>query len=445
MPSSRPPPILQRASLLPSIQSITASISEALPLASSSKHKRRMSDDNEKPRRELRLESPEPMMSMDDPTMVVPGLSDDEDSPTRMSEGLLTPPQLPLGYGRSEPILVSGAEHGNGDGLDRRMGYQNASPAMSPMLHPTLSSKPKLMTSHLMRQNSAPTTPKGHPIVEEGYFTSALKQIYPISKPSRYSGATSWYARIPRRYRPVLLAALCIMTFSLIWITHDSHDLMPAYPIEEELAVRHVEPTHEQHAHLFQPEVLPMIDLSPEDEYAALIGFITSSTANSLPPVDPTETLDPSIILDFDPTSPNAKQDLQFLHDEINSLYPIVLFGQMRDPWHREVRAILAEYKITPAPLLVDVDQRRDHTVFSAILARLFGTDELPLLVLNGVSIGSYHKVLELREAGTLKARLEANNSVSVRNAKKKKKGVKERERLENERILAPKPVVDGE
>lgn len=134
-----------------------------------------MSDDNEKPRRELRLESPEPMMSMDDPTMVVPGLSDDEDSPTRMSEGLLTPPQLPLGYGRSEPILVSGAEHGNGDGLDRRMGYQNASPAMSPMLHPTLSSKPKLMTSHLMRQNSAPTTPKGHPIVEEGYFTSALK------------------------------------------------------------------------------------------------------------------------------------------------------------------------------------------------------------------------------------------------------------------------------
>ena len=158
--------------------------------------------------------------------------------------------------------------------------------------------------------------------------------------------------------------------------------------------------------------------------------------------MDPTETLDPSIILGFDPTSPNAKQDLQFLHDEINSLYPIVLFGQMRDPWHREVRAILAEYKITPAPLLVDVDQRRDHTVFSAILARLFGTDELPLLVLNGVSIGSYHKVLELR---TLKARLEANNSVSVRNAKKKKKGVKERERLENERILAPKPVVDGE
>ena len=182
------------------------------------------------------------------------------------------------------------------------------------------------------------------------------------------------------------------------------------------------------------------------DESTVLIKqFITSSTANSLPPVDPTLPLDPSIILDFDPTTENAKQDMQLLQDEINSLYPIVLFGRMRDPWHREVRGMLAEYKITPAPLLVDVDQRRDHHAFAGILARIFGTKELPLLVLNGVALGSYHDVLALREAGTLKSRLEANGGVSVRVAKKKKKGVKERERKENERILGPKPIIDGE
>ena len=161
--------------------------------------------------------------------------------------------------------------------------------------------------------------------------------------------------------------------------------------------------------------------------------------------MDATKPLDPSIILDFDPTSSSAKQDMQFLHEEINSLYPMVLFGRMRDPWHREIRAILSEYKITPAPLLVDVDQRRDHHVFHGILSRLFGTQELPLLILNGVSVGTYHDVLALREAGTLKSRLEANGSVSLRNAKKKKKGVRERERKENERILGPKPIVDGE
>ncbi|MGG6499450.1 UNVERIFIED_CONTAM: hypothetical protein NY603_41675, partial [Bacteroidetes bacterium 56_B9] len=76
------------------------------------------------------------------------------------------------------------------------------------------------------------------------------------------------------------------------------------------------------------------------------------------------------------------------------------------------------------------------HHVFTGILERIFGTKELPLLVLNGVSVGSYHDVLALREAGTIKSRLEANGSVSVRTVKKKKKGVRERERKENERIL---------
>jgi len=43
-----------------------------------------------------------------------------------------------------------------------------------------------------------------------------------------------------------------------------------------------------------------------------------------------------------------------------------------------------------------------------------------------------------------LRATLEASGLVSIRDIKKKKKGAKERERLDNERVLAPKPIIDS-
>jgi len=116
----------------------------------------------------------------------------------------------------------------------------------------------------------------------------------------------------------------------------------------------------------------------------------------------------------------------------------------MRDPFHREIQKVLAEYKITPSPLIVDVDQRRDHLLFIPLLARLFGDSELPQLALAGESLGTYHDVLAMRDSGKLRTTLEASGLVSIRDIKKKKKGAKERERLDNERVLAPKPIVDG-
>lgn len=149
-------------------------------------------------------------------------------------------------------------------------------------------------------------------------------------------------------------------------------------------------------------------------------------------------------MLDFDLSVAGAQDDVDLLQSEIHAIYPVVLFGRMRDPWHREIRAMLSEYKITPAPLIVDVDQRRDNAIFGPLLERLIGSHELPQLILAGKSLGSYHDVLAMREKGTLKKTLEMGGSVSVRNAKKKKKGVKERERMENERVLGPKPIVDA-
>lgn len=158
--------------------------------------------------------------------------------------------------------------------------------------------------------------------------------------------------------------------------------------------------------------------------------FVTSTTANALPELDPTVPLDPAVVLDFDPNRPGAREDLELLVNEVNTVYPLVLVGKMRDPWYREIKKMLAEYKITPAPLTIDVDQRRDHRTFIPLLARLLGTEELPQLLLKGESLGSYHDVASLQGTGELAKTLEAGGLV-VREQKKKKKGVKERERIE--------------
>ena len=174
------------------------------------------------------------------------------------------------------------------------------------------------------------------------------------------------------------------------------------------------------------------------DEKSSLIAqFITSTTSNALPHLDPLAPIDPAIVLDFDPARADARLDLDLLVEQVNTVYPLVLYGKLRDPWHREVKAMLAEYKITPAPLIVDVDQRRDHDVFVPLLARLLDSEELPQLVLRGRTLGSYHDLLEKRDTGSLGDLLE-EGGLTVRD-QKAKKGIKERERKEVSSVGSPR------
>lgn len=125
-------------------------------------------------------------------------------------------------------------------------------------------------------------------------------------------------------------------------------------------------------------------------------------------------------------------------------MYPLVLFGRMRDPHHRAIKRLLSEVKITPAPLVIEVDQRKDRKVFIPTVARLLG-DELPVITLQGKRLGGYKEIMAMHEAGTLNDRLQKDGAVLVREIKKKMKGIKEQERIENERVLGPAPVVGDE
>ncbi|KAK8869737.1 hypothetical protein IAR55_000305 [Kwoniella newhampshirensis] len=354
-----------------------------------------------------------------------------------------------------------------------------------PLLPPHHPLRSKMHSQPSSAPSTPPHTPKGHPLSTPGgtYFSfgntnQAKTRPAPYQyhqNSSSYTTTLTYFLRIPRRLRPVLLVAVCILTFGLVMLSRAmslaSHmeyrmasrptafarrfveisgmndiNAKDQYPlvIDAVEKARLAEAAVQSKVHSSSGDAKGLVFENTQEELAALISFITSTTANALPDVDPTNPMDPSVILDFDPAHPNAKQDLELLQKEVNALYPLVLFGKMRDPWHREIKRMLAEYKIKPSPLIVDVDQRNDHSIFIPVLARLLGTTDLPQLLLQGEALGSYHEVLKLRETGTLQSTLEESGAVTVREIKKKKKGVKERERLENERILGPAPIVEA-
>jgi hypothetical protein len=76
-------------------------------------------------------------------------------------------------------------------------------------------------------------------------------------------------------------------------------------------------------------------------------------------------------------------------------MYPVVLFGQMRDPYYREMRKLFSGYIVHPAPLVVEVDQRADQEIILGLLQRLLGIKELPVLMLDGQSAGPWTQIQE--------------------------------------------------
>nr|XP_031862726.1 uncharacterized protein CI109_001738 [Kwoniella shandongensis]KAA5529798.1 hypothetical protein CI109_001738 [Kwoniella shandongensis] len=351
--------------------------------------------------------------------------------------------------------------------------------SLLPPHHPLRS---KMQSQQATEGVTPPHTPKGHPLStsNRSYFSFPNNsQSRSVSNPyeqknAPYSTTLTYLLRIPRRLRPVLLIGLCVLTFGLVLLNramsmanHLEHSMANKQPAA--FARRFVEVSGLNDAKGQHPLVVDAAERArlaealvqsttkgldgdrtglrfedTKEELAALISFITSTTSNVLPDLDPTVPMNPGVILDFDPAHPNAQHDLELLQNEINTLYPLILFGRMRDPWHREIKRMLAEYKIMPTPLIIDVDQRKDHSIFIPVLSRLLDTTDLPQLVLQGEPLGSYHDILDLREKGILQSTLEASGAMSVSQIKKKKKGGKEKERIENERILGPAPIVES-
>lgn len=81
-----------------------------------------------------------------------------------------------------------------------------------------------------------------------------------------------------------------------------------------------------------------------------------------------------------------------------------------------------------------------DHKTMIPLLARLFDSPTLPQLVVSLESLGSYTEVMQLRDSGDFAAAIAASGA-SIAETTLRKKGSKERQREENERLLKPRPI----
>ena len=79
--------------------------------------------------------------------------------------------------------------------------------------------------------------------------------------------------------------------------------------------------------HNHRPEII----LSPEQELGAVTAFMAALPQNVIPPdVDPTEPIDPQLVLDFDTRSPRAEEEVDNVVSDVWLRNPVVVFSKVK-------------------------------------------------------------------------------------------------------------------
>ncbi|KAI0292688.1 hypothetical protein B0F90DRAFT_1811901 [Multifurca ochricompacta] len=154
------------------------------------------------------------------------------------------------------------------------------------------------------------------------------------------------------------------------------------------------------------PQHRPEISLSPDQELGA----------NVIPTdVDPTRSIDPQLVLDFDTRGPRAEEEVLNVVSDVWSRNPVVVFCKLLSPFSRELKSILEAMDLNP-PL------PSDASVLIPLLFRLTNSTELPILLIGGSPVGSMDAIQELDASGQLKA-LAVHAGAALDASKKRKKG----------------------
>lgn len=93
----------------------------------------------------------------------------------------------------------------------------------------------------------------------------------------------------------------------------------------------------------------------------------------------------------------------------------------MYSPLSREVKAMLAELHLKPAPTIIDVDIREDAEVLEPLVQRVASAKELPVLIVGGINLGDIASIRALYDSGELRLRV-ADAGAVIDGAKKKHK-----------------------
>lgn len=92
-------------------------------------------------------------------------------------------------------------------------------------------------------------------------------------------------------------------------------------------ALRHKQPTTTSNP----ANARPQISLNQTQELAAVSSFIASLPQNVIPStIDPSQPLDPQLVLDFDTRGPHAEEELKAVMDDVWARNPVMLYSKVR-------------------------------------------------------------------------------------------------------------------
>jgi hypothetical protein len=134
------------------------------------------------------------------------------------------------------------------------------------------------------------------------------------------------------------------------------------------------------------------ISLSPEQELGAVTAFMAALPQNVIPTdIDPTQPIDPQLVLDFDTRGPQAEAEVTDIIEEVWRRNPMVLFSKVghlsalpcfASPYgrgfivqcanyvplwqspsavSRELKSMLQDMNLKPGPTIFDINQRGQY------------------------------------------------------------------------------------
>jgi hypothetical protein len=151
---------------------------------------------------------------------------------------------------------------------------------------------------------------------------------------STSTNALPWRLRLkllphlPKRVLWSFIALFTLVILCLITLSHgllsSSISITPSFPQKPKL-----KSTPGQYTRLFLQR--KQIALSPPEELAAIIQFLTSQSSNSLPlSVNPLEPIDPQLVCGFDTRSQRAVEEVKWMREDVLTQYPVLLFVEVR-------------------------------------------------------------------------------------------------------------------
>jgi hypothetical protein len=161
--------------------------------------------------------------------------------------------------------------------------------------------------------------------------------------------------------------------------------------------------------------------------------------------VDPSQPIDPQLILDFDTRTDGAEAELKRLVVATWENNPVVMYTKVftlsasslpekrvidtislcgkPSAVTRELRSLIDSFNLRPAPIVIDINERVDVDTLEPVLRRLTGSSSFPILLVHGVLIDvpTTDRIQKLDESGTLKKLV--SEAGAILNGGKRKKG----------------------